>query len=470
MARAFIRAPRDTKSGIVHDLVVTFPNDAPADVARGRRKRNVMFESREEAEYWRDTINLRGVVPGYRMLLVHLNEGQPQQMTPTPTASPTRALHNGRMLVRDAFAETMKERRLNHVGGVSYNEDLERDFRLYVEPFFGELYCDELLEEQRVQQWRYDLIRSVIPRQHDDDEPVEDLEPLSKSRIKNINTPLLQMCDWAVRHGSVTGLRANPCSSLRFPDDMPDPREPIFLTPAMVTQLRAAIRPEYLDLLDVGVGIGPRWGELAALRVEHVLVRPDVIRVKIVRALKHRGKMEGKPKNSEKGKRWIQIDPNTRAGRAILRLIHGKRPEDYVFTSPTGSRLNNGHFHSRAWIPAMNTLRDEYGWTERPRWYDLRHTCASFMLEGGNDLFHVAKVLGHSMAVCDRVYGHLSDRRGLQATRSVDALLTDYVPVPAPDGDGVILRVAGDEIAPTANDNDNVYDMEAMRKRLRSPA
>lgn len=479
MAKAFLRPPRQTKGGTVYDLVISFPTDMPAELALGRRKRSVMFEELTEAEYWRDTLNSRGVVPGYRMLLVHLNDGLPvpaPATAPAPSAapSPTRApaavassrRGGPRMLVPVAFAEMMQERRLNFRGDAQYNLDLERDFRLYVEPFFGELYCDELVG-QAISQWRYDMIRGVIPRQHDDDAMVEELEPLSKSRIKNINTSLIQLCEWAMLNAARTGVTANPCPTLRFPDNMPDPREAIFLDPDQVAQLRLVFRPEYLDLVDVGAGLGPRWGELAALRVEHVLVTPTVIRVKVVRALKHRSSAEGQPKNNEKGKRWIQVDPDTRAGQALLRAIDGKKPGDYVFTSPTGARLNNGHFHSRGWIPAMNTLREEYGWTIRPRWYDLRHTCASFMLEAGNDLFHVAKVLGHTMAVCDRVYGHLSNRAGLEATRSVDRILQDYAPVPSPDG-GLVLRLAGDDYdAQTPDDGGNVIDLGAMRTRLR---
>jgi hypothetical protein len=149
----------------------------------------------------------------------------------------------------------------------------------------------------------------------------------------------------------------------------------------------------------------------------------------------------------------------------LLRVIDDKGPSDRVWTSPTGAKLNNGHFHSRGWIPAMETLRIERGWTARPRFHDLRHTAASFMLGSRIELHRVSKILGHSMATCEKVYGHISDSAAVDATSAIGEQIAGmFAPLPTvgPDGNGLTPIAGGDyEDEPIAD----VSDLDAMRLR-----
>ena len=70
-------------------------------------------------------------------------------------------------------------------------------------------------------------------------------------------------------------------------------------------------------------------------------------------------------------------------------------------------------------LPLGITYRDLVGrfWLAREsagmphvRWHDLRHTCASLLVNAGVDLFTVGRILGHSSAATTERYAHLDTR------------------------------------------------------------
>lgn len=65
----------------------------------------------------------------------------------------------------------------------------------------------------------------------------------------------------------------------------------------------------------------------------------------------------------------------------------------------------------RAGIPAERNLRQ----------YDLRHTQASFLFASGVPTIDIAARLGHSVAVCEKTYGHaLKERSGVPSKAFTD--------------------------------------------------
>jgi site-specific recombinase XerD len=56
---------------------------------------------------------------------------------------------------------------------------------------------------------------------------------------------------------------------------------------------------------------------------------------------------------------------------------------------------------------------------EHVRWHDLRHSCASMLINAGVDLYTVGKILGHSTPQTTARYAHLSDARVKQAMRKL---------------------------------------------------
>jgi integrase len=137
---------------------------------------------------------------------------------------------------------------------------------------------------------------------------------------------------------------------------------------------------------------GVRAGELQALRWEDV--RPDTI---MVRSARKRDGTIGPPKNGKT--REISFLPPARVLDDVPR-----RPDPFVFHSPTGNALVQGSHHY-----SWRTVRAAAG-LPQIRWHDLRHFCATQLLELGLDHFAVSVQLGHEDggALVMSRYGHPS--------------------------------------------------------------
>jgi integrase len=82
------------------------------------------------------------------------------------------------------------------------------------------------------------------------------------------------------------------------------------------------------------------------------------------------------------------------------------RPDDYVFTTRTGTPHHAPHIGQRVLKPAL----DKAGLLPI-RWHDLRHTFASLLIAGGANITFVSRQLGHtSSQITLGVYAHLLDR------------------------------------------------------------
>jgi len=71
--------------------------------------------------------------------------------------------------------------------------------------------------------------------------------------------------------------------------------------------------------------------------------------------------------------------------------------------------LNLRNWRKRVWRPALRAAgleRDGQLWLPRP--YVLRHTFATWALDAGFDVFELARLMGTSVAMIDRTYGHLA--------------------------------------------------------------
>jgi integrase len=89
-------------------------------------------------------------------------------------------------------------------------------------------------------------------------------------------------------------------------------------------------------------------------------------------------------------------------GNHIGRFTDGD-PESLVFTTDHGTPLLSSNFRRWVWSPAMTQLGEQ-----GLRIHDLRHTCASLLIDAGAHVGHVREHLGHSsIRVTIDVYGHL---------------------------------------------------------------
>lgn len=63
-----------------------------------------------------------------------------------------------------------------------------------------------------------------------------------------------------------------------------------------------------------------------------------------------RGHHLGNPK-TPKSRRTVTVSEETAA--VLERLIEGRAPDDFVFTTPTGLPLHSADFYERVWYPLM---------------------------------------------------------------------------------------------------------------------
>ena len=103
-----------------------------------------------------------------------------------------------------------------------------------------------------------------------------------------------------------------------------------------------------------------------------------------------------------------------------MRLLRDRLPthpahDDFVFTTPTGSPIDQANFYRREWVPMLRRLRI------RPRpFYNTRHTYISYMLAIGARPLWVARQTGTSLKMIEEHYG---EARVLAA--ELDALISD---------------------------------------------
>jgi integrase len=101
---------------------------------------------------------------------------------------------------------------------------------------------------------------------------------------------------------------------------------------------------------------------------------------------------------TRKSKRTIRLHPGTIHVLRSVWPIHTK-PEDYVFTTPGGSPINEQNFLQRVWSPALRRL----GLRDRG-FYACRATYCSTMISLGKKVAFVAEQTGHSIRTLEARY------------------------------------------------------------------
>ncbi len=99
---------------------------------------------------------------------------------------------------------------------------------------------------------------------------------------------------------------------------------------------------------------------------------------------------------------------------AVLKLLLQVPRADgvpWVFANPTTRKPFTNIFHS------WNTARCEAGLAD-VRMHDLRHSFASFLINGGRSLYEVQQILGHSQSRTTQRYAHLSQETLLAAANT----------------------------------------------------
>lgn len=191
---------------------------------------------------------------------------------------------------------------------------------------------------------------------------------------------------------NVPGLQSNPVSTV--PRRRFDNARERFLTPDEAMRLREAVEKSPNSQLKYIVGLllltGARKSELLHARWEHVDLARKVWLIP----------------TSKTGK--ARRVPLSQPAIELLRKLPRFEKCDWLVPNP--ETLKPFVSVKRAWM----TARDEAKlWGLRI--HDLRHSAASFMINGGVDLYAVGKVLGHADHKSTMRYSHLANETLLAA-------------------------------------------------------
>ena len=194
------------------------------------------------------------------------------------------------------------------------------------------------------------------------------------------------------------------------------------LTHAQVEQLVQAL-PEHWRLpvlLDAYTGL--RAGELWALRRESVLTQPNAtMELSITHAFKEVTTEQAQDVPDTQrltdsliigptktfASRKVSVPEFLRPGLAAHVLRTPPNPADpnpLLFTTPTGTPVRHNLWYKRVYHQAAKSTRP----ADPPRFHDLRHTCAAWLIAAGAHPLQIKLRLGHeSIRTTMDTYGHL---------------------------------------------------------------
>jgi len=243
--------------------------------------------------------------------------------------------------------------------------------------------------------------------------------------IKNRHGFLYAMFQHAMQDGLV---KKNPCEGTGIPKG--ENREMVFLRHREFDTLYQCIPDYWKPFVRFLVVSGCRFNEATALRPGDFDL--DSRSVRVSRAWKSsaaHGWYIGAPK-TDRSKRTITLPDY---------LVDMLRPlvqagNEYVFTNTTGGPIRQPNFFTNVWNPARRLANGRAPFVDKdgnpkdgvqatwrdippaaepigkwPRIHDLRHTCASWLINAGVPIYVIQRRLGHeSMKTTADTYSHLS--------------------------------------------------------------
>jgi len=171
------------------------------------------------------------------------------------------------------------------------------------------------------------------------------------------------------------------------------------------------LHPFTLEQVDaLAAELGPLHGSLVVFAVETglrtnewiALERRDVDRVDPAVTVQRRysgGLLTGYPK-TERSRRRV---PLTQRAQDALDALPPRIDSPLLFPAARGAYIAVDNWRSREWYPAL-----EAAGLARRGPYHLRHTFATEALAAAVSIFELARLMGTSVAMIDRTYGHLA--------------------------------------------------------------
>ena len=249
-------------------------------------------------------------------------------------------------------------------------------------------------------------------------------EGLSPQSVKHFLRVLRQMLNHAIDWGYI---RKNPAK--RVQDPRLPKREMDFLNPKEVSALLQAAPVKWKPLFLAAITTGMRQGEILAMKWKNLDWASGRYYVRETLA-RGRGEFEGgfmEPK-TDGSNQPIDLTPaclqalrdhHKRQAEEKLQAGEDYEPLDLVFATPKGGPLDHKNVVNRQFHSAL-----EAAGLRRVRFHDLRHTCATLLINQGVSPKYVQKHLRHASieTTFDR-YGHLFPETSQEAALRLDAAI-----------------------------------------------
>ncbi|RDI32394.1 site-specific recombinase XerD [Rhodococcus sp. AG1013] len=232
---------------------------------------------------------------------------------------------------------------------------------------------------------------------------------LSPSTIRKAHNVLSAVLMLAVTDNRIA---SNPAETVSLPRLRKKPQHPLTLDQLMTFAEYAGYGRRAVLVMGL---VGPRWGEMAALKAKRW--DPDRRRLRLEESVTEiQGKLTwGTPKTHEA--RSLAVPPFL--ADELDALTKSLRPEDLLFPARGGGVMRNKNARRDWFDPAVLKLfppveEPAAGETPAPSVnftpHDLRHTAASIAISRGANVKAVQKMLGHATATMTLDhYGHLFD-------------------------------------------------------------
>lgn len=229
-------------------------------------------------------------------------------------------------------------------------------------------------------------------------------------------------------------LRQNPMAEIKAPKNERQLTIHFFTPQQAQAFLAAAIGTKYEAMWYLALETGLRPEEYYALRWQDLDLARGELYVRRALIYNYNGTWEFSDKlKTKRSRRTVPISPTLverlRQHQAKLRVRQTELGEawqdlDLVFPNEIGAPLNQNNTRNRFFRPLLEKARLDIA--TRP--YDLRHTCASLLLDAGVNVKVVSERLGHSsVAFTLDVYAHVMPHNQAEATVAMSNILLNNV-------------------------------------------
>jgi integrase len=240
-----------------------------------------------------------------------------------------------------------------------------------------------------------------------------DLERLKKHMAQEGQSPrsieyalavIRQIFNTAKRLGKFTG--ENPATKVKFPK--PDNARMRFLTRQEAEALLSALRAKSVDVHDMtllALYCGLRQGEILSLQWQDVDLETGTLTIRDAKA----------------GSRIAFLTEKT---RAMLKGRKATQPNDALVFSGRAGRIARVSHTFRRTVEELKFNENVSDARLKVTFHTLRHTFASWLVEAGQDLYIVQRLLGHKTNVMTQRYAHVGENQFKAAVNALDKATT----------------------------------------------